>query len=255
LISDYFLRKSNHPYQPLNRREIAMTLKIILVDINPKLIEAWEQTFEENPEVEIHNGSMLDQIADAWVTPTNSRGHMGGGLDAVIKKHLGAAIEARVQQEIRQRYGGSLPVGYATCVPSGANNPRFLISTPTMTQTREDISGTLNVALACAAVFQAVHMQNEREPDSIGSVALPGLGARAGQVPAEICADLMWTAYNLFQEQKFSDFATMRAALEEQLGDLGPAPTPNAKPRSKPASPGTAGPVQKKKDIDFDDFD
>jgi hypothetical protein len=36
----------------------------------------------------------------------------------------------------------------------------------------------------------------------------------------EICADLMWTAYNLFREKEFASFAEMRAALEEILGPL-----------------------------------
>src|SRR6266508_6704294 len=124
-----------------------MSVKIILVDINTKMIESWRTSFEENPEVDIVLGSMLDQKVDAWVTPTNSRGAMGGGLDAVIKRHLGAQVEQRVQAEIHRLYNGRMPVGAATCVASGGSNPRFLISTPTMVGGREDISDTLNVAL------------------------------------------------------------------------------------------------------------
>ena len=45
-----------------------------------------------------------------------------------------------------------------------------------MVTSSEDVSDTMNVALACAAAFQAVHMQNAREPGSIASIALPGLG-------------------------------------------------------------------------------
>jgi O-acetyl-ADP-ribose deacetylase (regulator of RNase III) len=204
---------------------------------------------------------MLEQPVSAWVSPTNSRGSMDGGLDLVIKNHLGAAIETRLRQEIARAYQGLLPVGHAVCVPTGRNQPRYLISTPTMTGSSEDVSDTLNVALACAAAFQAVHMQNTREPGSIRSVALPGLGANTGKVPVEICADLMWTGYNLFREQEFSDFAALRAALEEQLGDLGPM-SGGGKPSKKPAGPGPhpgpaspppATPSAKKQDVDFDD--
>ena len=230
-----------------------MSIKVILVDINPKMIESWRTSFEENPEVDIVLGSMLDQKVDAWVTPTNSRGAMGGGLDAVIKRHLGAQVEQRVQAEIRRLYNGKMPVGTATCVPSGGTNPRFLISTPTMVGGREDISDTLNVALACAAAFQAVHQQNARQPGSVRSVALPGLGANTGRVPVEICADLMWTGYQLFRDREFGDYAAMRLALEEQLGDLGPTQTKhptkaNAKSHGGP-KPGKA----KLHDVDFDD--
>ena len=229
-----------------------MDVKITLVDINPKMVSAWQETFEENPEVTVVHGSMLAQIVSAWVTPTNSKASMDGGLDGVIKKHLGDYIESRVQHEVARLYGGMLPVGHATCVPTSGPAPAFLVSTPTMHGSSEDISDSLNVALACAAAFQAVAMQNSREPGSIRSVALPGLGASTGKVPPEICSDLMWTAYNLFRENVFADFATMRAALEEQLGDLGPAPAKAAEPGAKKA-PKNQKPTPTK-DEDFSDF-
>ena len=230
-----------------------MDVAITLVDINPKMVKAWQETFEENPEVTIIQGSMLAQNVSAWVTPTNSKASMDGGLDGVIKKHLGESIEGRVQKEIARLFGGVLPVGHSTCVPTGRPAPAYLISTPTMHASSEDISDSLNVALACAAALQAVTMQNSREPGSIRSVALPGLGASTGKVPPEICADLMWTAYNLFRENVFSDFATMRSALEEQLGELGPAPTKAAKQGTKKTAAPKPPPAPKK-DEDFSDF-
>jgi O-acetyl-ADP-ribose deacetylase (regulator of RNase III) len=246
-----------------------MPVKVVLVDINPKMIEAWRATFEEDPDVAVVPGSMLDQWVDAWVTPTNARASMDGGLDGVIKGHFGPAIERRIQAEVRRLFGGLLPVGHATCVPTGmsASRPAFLISTPTMIASSEDISDTLNVALACAAAFQAVHMQNARAPGSIGSVALPGLGANTGRVPVEICADLMWTGYDLFRRRAFEDFGAMRAALEAELGAMGPTlkiVKPKAAaggvPKTTPAAPMPAAPAPpvtpsvKKEDVDFDDF-
>jgi O-acetyl-ADP-ribose deacetylase (regulator of RNase III) len=200
-----------------------MRIKVVLVDVNPKMIAAWRETFESNPEVEIRHGSMLEQRTSAWVTPTNSAGNMDGGLDAVIRGYLGEGIQHRVKQAIAEQYKGAMPVGYATCVPSMRDVPTYLISTPTMVASSEDISDGMNVALACAAAFQAVHMQHNLEPGSVRSVALPGLGANTGRVPVQICADLMWTAYDLFRGRQFSDFGEMRRALEEILGDLGPS--------------------------------
>ncbi len=236
-----------------------MLVKVTLVDINPKMIAAWRETFEENPEVEVVHGSMLDQPVDAWVSPTNSGGRMDGGLDAVIKSFLGPGIEHAVQKRIGALYQGAMPVGHATCVPTGRPSPRFLISTPTMVASSEDVSDTMNVVLAAAAAFQAVHQQNAVQAGSIGSVALPGLGANTGRVPAEICADLMWTAYDLFRSAQFPDFATMRLALEELLGDLGPTTKKGAYKQSfaaqmhqyKPTVPDTtAAQAQLKKQID-----
>lgn len=244
-----------------------MHVRVVLVDINPKMIKAWQETFEENPEVEVVQGSMLEQAVDAFVTPTNSRGSMDGGLDAVLKKHFGSSIETRVQQAIGKAYSGVMPVGHATCVPTNKRRPRWLISTPTMVSSSEDISDTMNVALACAAAFQAVHIQNMQEPGSIESVALPGLGANTGRVPAEICADLMWSGYNLFRRRAFDGFAQMRAALEAELGDLGPTtktkkaqwvsqdvagsvPVHEGIPKPAPKAP----PSEKTEEEDFDDF-
>jgi O-acetyl-ADP-ribose deacetylase (regulator of RNase III) len=196
-------------------------LNVVLVDVNAAVVRAWAAAFADTPEVSIVKGSLLTQAVDAWVTPTNSRGRMDGGVDAVVKRYLGGTIERKVQAEIAREYDGLMPVGAATCVPTGADVPRFLISTPTMVRSAENVSETMNVALACAAAFQAVHIQNLREPDSIGSVALVGLGAATGRVPPRVCANLMWTGYTLFNEHSFGSYEAMRATLEEELGGLG----------------------------------
>jgi O-acetyl-ADP-ribose deacetylase (regulator of RNase III) len=195
-------------------------LKVVLVDINRAVTAAWRAAFADVPEVEVVRGSIVRRAADAWVTPTNARGSMDGGVDAVVNRHHGGRIQGLVQAEIGRTYGGLMPVGAATCVPTGGVRPRFLISTPTMVASAEDVSATLNVALACAAAFQAVHMQNAAEPGSIESVALPGLGAATGRVPPRVCANLMWTAYTLFREYVFPDYATLRAAVLSELGGV-----------------------------------
>ncbi len=229
-----------------------MLVSVTLVDINPKMIKAWRSTFEENPEVQIIEGSMLAQPVSAWVSPTNSRGSMDGGLDGIIKKHLGDKIETRLQQGIHRQYNGILPVGHAICTPTEAPQPRFLISTPTMITSSEDISDTMNVALACAAAFQVIHMQNAAEPGSIRSVALPGLGANTGRVPVEICADLMWTGYNLFRRREFDDFIAMRNALQDELGELGPVSGSSKATKPVQAS-ATKSPVPHNSDDDDDE--
>ena len=139
-------------------------VQVGLVDINPKMVASWRETFEENPEVTVVHGSMVDQAVSAWVSPTNSGGRMDGGLDGVIKSFLGPGIEKAVQKQIHARYAGAMPVGHATCVSTGRPSPRFLISTPTMVASSEDISDTMNVVLAAGAALQAVHLQNLAQP-------------------------------------------------------------------------------------------
>ncbi|ALO06640.1 Uracil-DNA glycosylase [Streptomyces venezuelae] len=205
---------------------VERALKVVLVDVNDEVVVAWRSAFADTPEVEIRQGSLLDVDVDAWVSPTNARGRMDGGVDALVKRRLGAGIQVRVQRAIRERFDGSLPVGSAVCVPSGAAVPRYLISTPTMRESSQNVSDTMNVALACAAAFQAVHLQNRAKPGSIRSVALVGMGARTGRVPATVCANLMWTGYTLFHDHGFADYDALRAAVLGQLDDIegaGPA--------------------------------
>ncbi|WP_327182857.1 macro domain-containing protein [Streptomyces sp. NBC_01334] len=210
-------------------------LRVVLTDINASVVEAWRAAFADTPGIEIRKGSILDEKVDAWVSPTNSRGRMDGGVDAVVKRHLGAGIQLRVQRAIRDRFGGRLPVGSAVCVPSGAVDPRFLISTPTMEQSSQNVSETLNVALACAAAFQAIHRQNGESPGSIESVALVGMGAHTGRVPARVCANLMWTGHTLFNDHRFEDYDDLRATIVAQLDDIESAP---AEQRVRIAPPG-----------------
>ncbi len=214
-------------------------LSVVLTDINTAVVQSWRAAFADTPEVEIRTGSIVDQHVDAWVSPTNSRGRMDGGVDAVIKRHLGAGIQLRVQRAIRDQFGGSLPVGSAVCVRSGATNPKFLISTPTMVQSTQDVSETLNVALACAAAFQAIHMQNESAPGSIASVALVGMGAATGRVSPRVCANLMWTGHTLFGDYNFRNYDDLRATIRAQLNDIESRPEsrvriqPPEQPRSR----------------------
>ncbi|WP_327009949.1 macro domain-containing protein [Dactylosporangium sp. NBC_01737] len=204
----------------MTERATQPQLRVVLSDVNAKVVQAWRSAFADTPEVEIGKGSIVDQHVDAWVSPTNSHGRMDGGVDAVIKRHLGAGIQLRVQRAIRDGFAGSLPIGSAVCVPSGAANPRFLISTPTMTESVQNVRETLNVALACAAAFQAIHLQNAAEPGSITSVALVGMGAATGKVPPQVCANLMWAGYTLFHDYTFSDYDELRATVTAQLDDI-----------------------------------
>ena len=199
-------------------------LTVVLADVNATVVEAWRAAFADVPQIRIRQGSILDEQVDAWVSPTNSRGRMDGGVDAVIKRHLGAGIQVRVQRAIRDGFAGRLPVGSAVCVASGATNPKFLISAPTMEESAQNISETLNVALACAAAFQAIHRQNDLAPGSITSVALVGMGARTGRVPARVCANLMWTGYTLFHDFRFTDYDELRATIVAQCADIESAP-------------------------------
>jgi O-acetyl-ADP-ribose deacetylase (regulator of RNase III) len=196
-----------------------MLVQVRLVDVNPAMVEAWRSSFADLPEVQVIKGSMLEQMVSAWVSPTNARGVMDGGLDLVVKRHLGAAVEKRVQGEIAKKPRGTLAVGRAVVVPTGRQTPRYLISAPTMGRQDEDVSDTLNPAFACAAALQAAALLNAREPGAITSLALPGLGTATGGVEPDSCADMMRAAYELLQEEQFATFDELHAALTTRLAD------------------------------------
>jgi O-acetyl-ADP-ribose deacetylase (regulator of RNase III) len=208
-----------------------MFFSITLVDINARLVRAWQEAFADLPEVQVVHGSILQLQTDAWVTPTNVRARMDGGVDAVMKRYFGDTIEKRVQREINCRHGGRLPVGRATCVstgglhvPPGGHQPRYLVSAPTMCASSQDVSATDNVAWATAAAFQAVTMRNAADPGSVRSLALPGLGAATGRVQPRDCADQMYAVYQFFRERQFEDFDEMACGLASYLGDEPPKP-------------------------------
>ena len=83
---------------------------IRLIDTNRAVTDAWKTRFDDEPNVQVLLGNITQQKVDAWVTPTNSKGHMSGGVDAAIRDHLGEEIQLRIQSAIGQLYGGLLPV-------------------------------------------------------------------------------------------------------------------------------------------------
>lgn len=65
---------------------------------------------------------------------------------------------------------------------------------------------------------------HDTAPGSIRSVALVGMGARTGRVPARVCANLMWTGYTLFHDHTFAAYDDLRATIVAQLDDIENAP-------------------------------
>jgi O-acetyl-ADP-ribose deacetylase (regulator of RNase III) len=172
--------------------------------------------------------SILRQDADAWVTPTNARGAMDGGMDAVMKRYFGDALEARVQRQIRVDFGGRLPVGGAVRVateglypPPGGARPRYLVSAATMSAASQDVSATSNAAFAFAAAVASACGHEGDNDGPVRSLAVPGLGTSTGRLAARDGALQMRVAYELLRERDaagFDDAASLRADLSARLG-------------------------------------
>ncbi len=68
-------------------------MRLVLCDLNPRLVRAWQRYFGAIPDVHIECGDMLRVQADALVSPANSFGFMDGGLDQAISDFFGGTIQ------------------------------------------------------------------------------------------------------------------------------------------------------------------
>lgn len=181
-------------------------IKISLIDINPKLVEAWGNAFQNILEVEVIHDSIFNHPRHAMVSPANSFGYMNGGLDFSISKNLGWHIEKRLQEKIRQEFYGELLVGQATIVETDHIDFPYLISAPTM-RTPMTIGRTPNVYLAMKAILilwkEGRFSNGELIKDKVNTIALPGLGAGIGQVPEKMCAHQMRIAWEDVMLEKY----------------------------------------------------
>ena len=207
-----------------------MLPRLLLVDPNQTLVEAWEATFCDNPEVEVVSGSLLDHRVDAWVCPTNSRAVMDGGLDALIATELGRTFVKRRQSMVNSQFGGLMPLGSAIAVPVTRKAPRYLISTTSVIKSVECVDDRWNTLLATAA---ALHVAKQLATSGqIESVAMPGIGTGTGGVNVSLGASLMWLAYKTCSQNTFESFGDLRGCLEREFGNLcGAVEAPKPKPK------------------------
>ena len=97
-----------------------MQPRLHLVDVSAGVVNAWRAAFAAYPEVRIVEGSIVEVARGAVVSPANSYGEMGGGVDLVYRNHFGREIERRVQAKIQQTFGNYLPIGEAVLVETGS---------------------------------------------------------------------------------------------------------------------------------------
>ena len=91
-------------------------LKIYLLDINPKMCEAWEKNFGGASNVEIvceEFTAFMEEHkeVDCVVSPANSYGFMDGGFDFALSCYFGDKLEETVQQYIKENLYYEQPVG------------------------------------------------------------------------------------------------------------------------------------------------
>ena len=169
--------------------------KIYLVDMNPKMVRAWDEYFGADDRFETIMGDYFETPTDCMASPANSFGFMDGGLDLAIRYELGHEVEVNLQKEIVKKYYGELPVGCALIISTNNKKWPYLISAPTM-RVPEDVSHSVNAYLSFRAILWEINKFNEKKDEKvIKSLVCPGLATGIGEMRPENCARQMYMAY------------------------------------------------------------
>lgn len=170
-------------------------LRVSFGDTNPAVAQALAAAFRGVAAVEVVEGSLLDLMCDAIVSPANSFGDMGGGIDKAIDDFHGGEAQRRVMAAIAEQHFGELPVGSALVVEVPNRRFPFVVAAPTM-RIPGSVAGSINAYLSMRAACVAVLKHNATQPTRIRSVAIPGLGTGVGAMPYADAAEQMRAAYD-----------------------------------------------------------
>jgi O-acetyl-ADP-ribose deacetylase (regulator of RNase III) len=172
------------------------SLTLVLVAVDAAMARAWRSLAEGRAGLVVHEGSITDVDADAVVSPANSLGLMGGGIDAVYARWF-PGISGRV----RAASGGDLPVGEAVIVPTGVERPAWLVSAPTMSRPGQRLPSDGGAARAAATAVLRLWRDGalpdgSRVRDTVHTIAMPGLGTGVGGLSPDVCATQVGAAWD-----------------------------------------------------------
>ncbi len=164
-------------------------LTLHLVGIADDLVDAWNLAFDEHSDVRVLRANIVDVAVDTVVSPANSYGDMGGGVDLAYRNFFGRSIEHAVQSAIAEHHGPYLPIGEAVLVDTLHDRIPRLIAAPTMFLPEPTTDE--NVRLAFTAVLRTA----VKHRDVISDVYCPGMGTGIGCVSPTDAAQAMLAAY------------------------------------------------------------
>lgn len=188
-------------------------MKLILIDINQKLIESLKKYFLNESDVSIIHGDITTQTADAIVSPANSFGFMDGGVDYAISERFGWDLQDQLQSEIKALPEGELLIGRSLILETGDKRIPYLISSPTMRVPMSfNIHSSVNGYLAMKSTL--IIAQNH---ESINSVLIPGFCTGVGRMNEDISALQMYKAYKEVIKGEKMDFEDFGEAQKYHL--------------------------------------
>jgi O-acetyl-ADP-ribose deacetylase (regulator of RNase III) len=188
--------------KPFGRTDPPVGLLLSLGDRDAGVAQALAHAFAGVPAVEVVEGNLLDLACDGIVSPANSFGDMGGGLDKAIDDFHGGAAQKALMDAIAEHFLGELPVGMALLVELPGRHLPFVVAAPTM-RIPGSVASTLNAYLSMRAALVAVRRHNAAGGRLIRSLAVPGLCTGVGgMLPAE-AAGQMRAAYDSVVEGRW----------------------------------------------------
>lgn len=170
-------------------------LRITFGDTHFERADALARAFAGVNEVEVVEGNLLDLDCEAIVSPANSFGDMGGGIDKAIDDFHEGKAQAAVVAAMAEHSFGELPVGSALVVRLAARRWPFIVVAPTM-RIPGNVASTINAYLAMRAALMAVLKYNATCDRPIRHLAVSSLCTGVGGMPHEFSAEQMRTAYD-----------------------------------------------------------
>lgn len=188
-------------------------LKIKLVDLNEKMVEAWSKDFGNEPNVIIELADLTKVDCDAVVSPANSFGFMDGGIDLYLSERFGWDLQDRLQAQIQSSEEGELLVGKSLVVPTNDPKVPYLVSSPTMRVPMNfNIHTSVNAYLAMKSTLITC-----LKDDRISTVAIPGMCTGCGKMSFRVAAKQMFMAYKEIVLNEKQNYATFGEAQKYQM--------------------------------------
>lgn len=187
-------------------------MRYLLIDKNPRMVEAWRVEFANQSNVTILEGDLCQVTHDAIVSPANSFGFMDGGVDYAISMRLGWELSHRLQQQIKALPEGELLVGKALTLETGDDLIPYLISAPTM---RVPMSFNIHTSINAYLAMKASLIVAQAHPH-IEDVAIPGFCTGVGKMPVEVAAKQMFMAFEEIELGVKTEFPTFSEAQKHQ---------------------------------------
>ncbi len=185
----------------------------LLIDTNPRMVEAWRNFFIEEMNVTTLLGDLTEVSCDAIVSPANSFGFMDGGVDYAISIRLGWELQFELQKKIKELPEGELLVGRAMTIETGDEVIPYLISAPTM---RVPMNFNTHSSINAYLAMKATLIEAKKHP-KIEYVAIPGFCTGVGKMMPEIAARQMYMAYREIEKGEKQDFPDFGEAQKYQI--------------------------------------